>query len=63
VPVGDTLVVDADQLTFVDHRSLAELARQASERGLATVVYAAADNVMHTLVQVLPIPGLQVRLR
>jgi hypothetical protein len=63
VPVSDTLVVDADQLTFVDYRSLAELARQASERGLATVVYAAADSVINTLVRVLPIPGLQVRLR
>lgn len=62
-PVGDVLVVDAVQLAFVDHRSLTELARQASELGLTTVVYAAEESVLNTLVQALPISGVQVRFR
>jgi MEDS: MEthanogen/methylotroph, DcmR Sensory domain len=62
-PVGDALVVDAARLSFVDYRSLAELARQASECDLTTVMYAEEESVLATLVETLPIPGLQVRRR
>jgi anti-anti-sigma regulatory factor len=61
--IGDLLVVDAARLTFMDYRSLAELARQASELGLRTMVYAAEESIVTTLVEALPISGLQVRFR
>jgi anti-anti-sigma regulatory factor len=61
--IGDLLVVDAAKLTFMDYRSLAELARQASELGLTTLVYAAQDSILTTLVEASPVSGLQVRFR
>jgi anti-anti-sigma regulatory factor len=61
--IGDVFVVDAARLTFMDYRSLAALARQASETGLTTMVYAAQGSVVTTLLDAFPIPGLQVRFR
>lgn len=62
-PVGDALVVDASGLTFMDHRTLAGLAAQATELGLTTLVYAAEESVLSTLAQLMPVPGMQVRRR
>lgn len=62
-PVGDTLVVDASRLTFIDHRGLTELAGYAAEVGLTTMVYTAEDTMLSRLIHILSIPGVQVTSR
>lgn len=57
---GDDVIIDARELSFVDHQTLVDLAAYLRQRGTPGVLRAKAAGPVHTLVRLLNLPGLRV---
>jgi len=61
--IDGAVVLDAEQVTFMDHRALAELGAYAAERDAKVVLYAPEESAVRTLARVLMVPGVRVMSR
>jgi anti-anti-sigma regulatory factor len=58
--IDGAVVLDAGQVTYMDHRALAELGAYAAQRDAKVVLYAGQDSALSTLSRVLMVPGVRV---
>ncbi|BCJ47525.1 hypothetical protein GCM10010168_18830 [Actinoplanes ianthinogenes] len=59
-PADGRLVIDAAELAFVDHHSLAALADYATGLGVTAVMHADRDSVAAAIARIVPMAGLRV---
>jgi hypothetical protein len=58
--IDGAVVLDAGQVTYIDHRALAELGAYAAQRDAKVVLHAGEDSAVSTLSRVLMVPGVRV---
>jgi anti-anti-sigma regulatory factor len=58
--IDGAVVLDARQVTYMDHRALAELGAYAAQRDAKVVLYAGEESAVSTLSRVLMVPGVRV---
>jgi hypothetical protein len=58
--IDGAVVLDAGQVTYMDHRALAELGAYAAQRDAKVVLYAGEASAVSTLSRVLMVPGVRV---
>ncbi len=59
-PAGGELVIDARELSFIDHRGLFQLVEHARSRGARTVLHVARDGMVRLLADLLRLPDVRL---
>ncbi|WP_196279129.1 MEDS domain-containing protein [Catellatospora vulcania] len=59
-PVGGEVIIDARELSFIDHQGLLECVEHIRGRGAATVLHLAADSATRLLLNLLRLPDVRV---
>ncbi|MEV0457603.1 MEDS domain-containing protein [Catellatospora methionotrophica] len=59
-PIGGEVIIDARELSFIDHQGLLECVEHIRGKGAATVLHLAADSSTRLLLELLHLPDVRV---